>query len=916
LALVDPEQIDTQETTKPLVVCVDDDRNNLQALGRVLRARCTVLLASDGLEALEHVNANPDVACVLADLRMPGLAGAELLARVAQLRPHCRRAVVTGFPESDELISAINAGHLHYVITKPWKLQDLLQVVDQLVHMFKLERDNSRLVAELRVANAQLRDHERVLEAQLDARGREISAATEQLAQMGHQLDALTLRDSLTGLYTHRAFQERLREECARAVRYGQPMSLLIADIDGFATVNYDLGYQVGDEILRRLAVVLQEADSPDRVRTSDIVARYSGEEFVILLPETAKAGALTKASRLRDAVASADMPGGRKMSISIGVACLPEDAADPEGLLTAAEAAIRGAKRGGPGRVHYFSSEDRPPRTASRRSFEKIEAEIDRFRPYQERMNEVTTILTRDRALSCLLVDLSRLHKVELDLGVAHHSEIYDHAAAVLDRMRGETLDTDDVICRSGDGDGYLVLLAPRGQKRLDLEALAADVEKGVEVALAPMVTEVLREQPRITVGSARVLGNSLLRPERLTARLVTDAGASTRNLRERKAHRDRSTLQDVILGDGLSTVYQPIVDLGTGDIFAYEALTRGPRGTSLESPATLFAIADEVDLTVELDRACFRGALRNAITMEPVHRLFVNLLPMSFYDSAFIEIEVGNLLTAAGLTPANIVFEITERLAIENFASFKRALAAYTAMGFGVAIDDVGTRHSNLETVMSLRPHFIKISDVLVRGIARSTVKREMLRSLRHIAETIDAVMVAEGIEHVEDVIALRDLGLRYGQGYYMARPAPPFVTLKDDVRAELRSMTPNVQPAAMVPNDDDEDEDRELPIARKVPPKLFGIGSQNAIPRNAFGREDEITSDFKLGTEPDPRARPRASQPPAKTEKSPTQPWQPLIDDEGTNPGEPLLESLKKQESENTPDGERGPGRPGLN
>ena len=924
MAVVDPEPSDSQETSKPLVVCVDDDQSNLQALGRVLRARCTVLLASDGLEALALVNANPDVACVLSDLRMPGLAGPELLARVAQLRPHCRRAVVTGFPESDELIAAINAGHLHYVITKPWKLQDLLQVVDQLVHMFKLERDNSRLLAELRVANSQLHDHERVLEAQLEVRGREISAATEQLAQMGHQLDALTLRDSLTGLYTHRAFQERLREECARALRYSQPMSLLIADIDSFASVNYDLGYQVGDEILRRISSILQDAD--DRVRTSDVVARYSGEEFVILLPETAKAGALTKAGRLRDAVASADMPGGRKMSVSIGVACLPEDAADPEGLLTAAEAAIRGAKRGGPGRVHYFSSEDRAPRGTSRRSFERIrEAEIDRFRPHQERMAEVTLILNRDRALSCLLVDLSRLHRVELDLGVAHHSEIYDHAAAVLDRMRGDLLDPDDMICRTGDGDGYLVMLGPR-QKKFDLEDLAANVEKGVEVALAPMVTEVLREQPRITVGSARVLGNSLLRPERLTARLLADAAASTRNLRERKAHRDRSTLQDIILGDGLSTVYQPIVDLGTGDIFAYEALTRGPKGSALESPATLFAIADEVDLTVELDRACFRGALRNAITMEPVHRLFVNLLPMSFYDSAFIEVEVGNLIAAAGLTPANIVFEITERLAIENFASFKRALAAYTAMGFGVAIDDVGTRHSNLETVMSLRPHFIKISDVLVRGIARSTVKREMLRSLRHIAETIDAVMIAEGIEHVEDVIALRDLGLRYGQGYYMARPAPPFVSLKDEVRAELRSVTPNVTAASMVPNDDDdeEEEDRELAVARTPSAKstMFGQGSQNAIPRNAFGRpEDEITNDFKIGTEPE-RPRPRASEPPQQAGgASPTQPWQPLVDEETTNPGEPLLDSLRKipdivSPHENNPEGDRGPGRPGLN
>jgi diguanylate cyclase (GGDEF)-like protein len=902
------------------VICVDDDQNNLNALGRVLRARCVVHLATSGDEALKLVEQHSDVAAVLADLHMPGLAGAELLAKVSTMRPHCRRAVVTGFPESDELINAINAGHLHYVITKPWKLTDLLQVVDQLIHTFKLERDNNRLLDELRSVNNQLRDHERILEAQLSERGKEISAATAQLAQMGNQLDALTLRDPLTGLYTHRAFQERLREEVARANRYSQPMSLLIADIDQFASVNYDLGYAAGDEILRQIAVILQEDESPDRVRSSDVVARYSGEEFVLLLPETAKPGALTKAARLRDAVADANMPGNRKLTLSIGVAGLPEDAADPDGLLTAAESALRGAKRGGPGRIHFFSSGDAPGQAATRsRPFGRVrEAEVDRFRPHQERMNEVTAILNRDRSLSCLLVDLSRLHRVELDLGVQHHSEIYDHAAAVLDRMRGSVLEAADLVCRSGDGDGYLVILAPRPGHRVDLEALAGTVEKGVEEALAPMVSEVLREQPRITVGAARVLGNSLIRPERLTARLINDAGDNARNLRERKAHRDRTTLQDVILGEGLTSVYQPIVDLGTGDTFAFEALTRGPRGTPLESPMTLFAIADEVDLTVELDRACFRGALRNAMTLEPVHRLFVNLLPMSFYDTAFIEVEVGNLLSAAGLTPANIVFEITERLAIENFASFKRALANYTAMGFGVAIDDVGTRHSNLETVMSLRPHFIKISDVLARGIARSTVKREMLRSLKHIAETIDAVMIAEGIEQVEDVVALRELGIRYGQGYYMARPGAPFPTMPDYVRAELRSLAVT-SPASVVKiktrpqqdDDGDEEDDDESDGDGDLAVQTI-IMKPNAVPRNVFGRaEDEITNDFALPVEN--RPRPRASEPPGDPPAAGTvQPWQPLSDDEAT--GEALLSSLKR--AENAPEGEPGPGGPGLN
>jgi len=911
LAVDTPQKLEGVESGAggaPVVICVDDDRGNLNALGRVLRPRFTVLLAANGEEALALLDDTPDVAAVLADLRMPGLPGGALLARVAERRPECRRAVVTAYPDSDDLIAAINAGVLHYVITKPWKLDELEQVVDALVQSYKLERGNARLMDELRAANERLREQERRLQLQLTDRGREITQATEQLAQMGSQLDALTLRDPLTGLYTHRAFQERLREEVARALRGSQPMSLLIADLDQFASVNYALGYQAGDDILRRVARVLQDD------RASDVVARYSGEEFVMLLPETTKTGALSKASRIGGALAEIELPGGRCLTMSVGVACLSDDAADPEGLLTAAEAALRGAKRGGPGRVHYFSSGDNTDRSQPFRRMR--EPELDRFRPYQERMNEVTAILNRERSLSCLLVDLSRLHRVELDLGVAHHSEIYDHAAAVLDRLRGAVLDPADIICRSGDGDGYFIILAPRGAHRIDLEALAQTVERAVEEALAPMVTEVLREQPRITVGGARVLGNSLLRPERITARLFHDATESAKNLRQRKGHRDRSTLQDVILGEGLTSVYQPIVDLGTGDIFAYEALTRGPRGTAFESPATLFAIAEDVDLTVELDRACFRGALRSAQALEPVHRLFLNLLPMSFYDAAFIEVEVGNLLSSAGLTPANIVFEITERLAIENFASFKRALGAYTAMGFGIAIDDVGTRHSNLETVMSLRPHFIKISDVLVRGIARSTVKREMLRSLRHIAETIDAVMVAEGIEHVEDVAALRDLGLRYGQGYYMARPGPAFPTLPDAVRAELRTISagaPKTPMPVQVAHDDDDGDDDERDLA--IP---MAAGSLiNAIPRNVFGRaEDEITSELELSAAAQAdRPRPRASSANAPPSEPPAVPqWQPLSDDEAT--GEALLSSLRSPASENAPADKPGGGRPGLN
>jgi EAL domain-containing protein (putative c-di-GMP-specific phosphodiesterase class I) len=487
----------------------------------------------------------------------------------------------------------------------------------------------------------------------------------------------------------------------------------------------------------------------------------------------------------------------------------------------------------------------------------------IDRHRPYHDRLGEVIAMLQRDRSISCLLVDLTRLRRVELDLGIAHHTEMYDCAAKILESMRGSVLLETDLICRTGDGDGYLVFLSPR-QSSYDLDQMAQSVESAVETALAPAARELLKEQPRITVGSARVLGNSMLRPERLITRLITDAGTSARIARDRAALRHKVSLQDIILGDGLTSVYQPIVDLRTGDVFGYEALTRGPKNTLMESPVTLFGVADEVDLTFELDRACFRGALRNAIGLEPVHRLFVNLLPMSFYDASFIELEVSHLLSAAGLTPANIVFEITEKLAIENFASFRRALSIYSAMGFGVAIDDVGTRHSNLETVMALRPNFIKISDVLVKGIARSPVKREMMRSLGRIAEAVDAVVVAEGIETPDDLAALRELGLPYGQGFFMARPGPPFPDLLPGVRetiAEIsistvaRPSRSTLEPMTPTAYDDgdaelDVDELDAVPTPAVLPTVGDPVSAAGSFPEMTIPdvfRDDEVTGDF---------------------------------------------------------------------
>lgn len=824
---------------RPVVLCVDDEPHNLDLLDRALRKRFEVLTEALPAAALAALEARPDIAVLIVDFRMPDMNGVELLARAAQRRPELRRVLVTGYADADTVMAAVNSGGVHYVVRKPWRPPELANLVGELAHAHGLAITNARLLAELRDANERLLNRERQLVSSLDARDANLGVAERQLERVSEELAVASFRDALTGLYNHGIFQERLREEVARAQRAGTPLALLLIDVDAFAHINQAIGYQGGDEILRRVAELLTAGDSPGRVRGSDIAARFGGEEFALILPDTAKAGAVAKASRLRETIAAADLvrswardaghaaeDADRALTVTVGVAALPDDATTPDALLAAAEAALRAAKStGGRGRVHFLTGDGQ---SQAAPLVSAPEPPADRFRPYHDRMGEVIAILQRDRAMSCLYVDLAQLERIRIELGVAFHAEIYERAGAVLDRLRGQLLRPGDLICRSSDEDAYVCLLSPRDASQVDLDRLASAVAEAVAGALAPSVRELLRDEPRVHVGSARVLSNPMLRHEKLVARLVTEAVESAELARQRGAQRDKAVLQDIILGDALLPVYQPIVHIETGETFGFEALTRGPRGTRMESPATLFAVADEVDLTFELDRACFRGALRRAVGLEPIHRLFVNLLPLSFYDASFIEIEVSHLLAAATLTPANIVFEISERLAIENFASFRRALAIYTSMGFGVAIDDVGTRHANLETVMALRPHFIKISDVLTRGVARSMVKREMLRSLAHIAEAIDAVIVAEGIETIDDLVALRALGIRYGQGFYLARPGPPFPRVKSSVRRSILALGargPGPLPVPPAELDSDDDERDEVPADHRGVPRGSG-------------------------------------------------------------------------------------------
>ncbi|MDY0004381.1 MAG: diguanylate cyclase [Polyangia bacterium] len=338
---------------RELILCVDDEAAVLAVLKEQLEDAfgedCEVEAVTSGAEALALLDGlDPEseaLAVVIADQIMPGISGTELLAQVTKRAPEALKILLTGQAGLDAVVMAINTSGLHQYIAKPWSEPDLRLAVAGLLERYRLSAENGRLLERLKRQNAELERFAASLEEEVRRRTRELEEANAQLAK-------LAVTDGLTGLFNHRHFQERLAGEVERTGRTGEPVTLLMIDVDHFKAYNDTHGHQAGDKILCEIASLLGTGR-----RVNDVVARYGGEEFAILLSGTErKAGALV-AEYLRRRVAERGFPGGEtqpggRLTISIGVASSPDDARDPRALLRAADVALYQAKALGRNRV------------------------------------------------------------------------------------------------------------------------------------------------------------------------------------------------------------------------------------------------------------------------------------------------------------------------------------------------------------------------------------------------------------------------------------------------------------------------------------------------------------------------------------------------------------------------------------
>ena len=244
------------------------------------------------------------------------------------------------------------------------------------------------------------------------------------------------------------------------------------------------------------------------------------------------------------------------------------------------------------------------------------------------------------------------------------------------------------------------------------------------------------------------------------------------------------------------IKSVFQPIVSLKTGEIVSFEALSRITLESCTLNIEELFKIAHTIEQSWKLDQLCRKCAIKASQQMPSGKKLFINVDANILLDSDFVKGFTKEYLKKYHLDSNNIVFELSETTSIEDKHLFKQTVRHYRSQGFEIAIDDAGSGYSNLNRINHTQPEYIKLDKELIQDIHLNKDKHTMVEVMVNYCKATHYKLIVEGIETKEELECLIQLGIEYGQGYYLKKPVDNFDDLLPDIKETIKNYTTNIR------------------------------------------------------------------------------------------------------------------------
>lgn len=240
------------------------------------------------------------------------------------------------------------------------------------------------------------------------------------------------------------------------------------------------------------------------------------------------------------------------------------------------------------------------------------------------------------------------------------------------------------------------------------------------------------------------------------------------------------KEDFNDILQKQRIKPVFQPIVSLTDGKIIGYEALSRIVEPQGIKNSEELFHLAALYGKTWELEQLCRSKILEKYHTLcaeNETGKLFLNVNPMVIHDKEFHAGFTSQCLKQYKVNKNHIVFEVTERSAVEDIRGFKDTIRHYKSQGYEIAVDDAGSCYSGLNLICDIVPHYIKLDIELIHDIHKEPIKYAMVKSMVEFANLTNIQLIAEGIECKEELKTLIRLGVHNGQGYFLRKPKEEF-------------------------------------------------------------------------------------------------------------------------------------------
>lgn len=267
-----------------------------------------------------------------------------------------------------------------------------------------------------------------------------------------------------------------------------------------------------------------------------------------------------------------------------------------------------------------------------------------------------------------------------------------------------------------------------------------------------------------------------------------------------------NKEQLDKIIEGKKIYPVYQPIVSLTTGEIMGYEALSR----ISLEpcdfNVEEMFSYAEKFSRIWDLEYICRKIALKEIRGKLGNLKLFLNVSPNIIHDERFKAGMTKSYLERYNISPDQIIFEVGERTDIKEISVFQKTILHYEKQHYQIAIDDFGKGYAGFNRVYFLHPQYVKIDISLISSIAQDMVKSSLVEGFVKFCRNENIHLIAEGIETEEELKKLIELGVDYGQGYFLGKPAKKPGRISEDIKKTIKK-------------------ERKKSISPTNPPSFFG-------------------------------------------------------------------------------------------